>query len=202
MATTEARTQADEPLSPILLDAAAGRLPRWAAAGAPRREHIARVVALLDEWALRAGLDERERTRWRAAGWLHDALRDADPDELRAELPAEYRAVPGPLLHGPAVMERLRPHADTELCIAVGYHTIGHPGFGLLGQSLYLADFLEPGRGFLPGWRATLRARMPQEIGSVLQDVVAARIQHLLQERKPIRPETAAFWSALVAEAA
>jgi 2-amino-4-hydroxy-6-hydroxymethyldihydropteridine diphosphokinase len=166
--------------------------------GPERRAHIARVAALLGTWAAALGLDPAERDEWIAAGWLHDVLRDAPPESLRAEVPAELRDVPGPLLHGPAAAERLRGRASPRLLDAVRYHSIGHPSRDRLGRALYLADFLEPGRDFETEWRAWLTARMPGEMDVVLVEVVAARISHLVTSRKPIRPETAAFWSQIV----
>ncbi|MDP9349841.1 MAG: HD domain-containing protein [Gemmatimonadota bacterium] len=185
-------------LSETIRAAARGELPPWAVASPKRREHIARVAALMEEWAGAAGLPPEERDRWVAAAWLHDALRDADPEQLRAELPEELRDFPGPLLHGPAAAERLKGEADEELRNAVRYHTLGHPSLGRLGKALYLADFLEPGRDFEVEWRAALRARMPEALDEVAVEVVAARIRYLLEGRKPVRPETAAYWTALV----
>jgi HD superfamily phosphohydrolase YqeK len=182
----------------VVAAAARGVLPGWAAAGPERREHIARVAALMAEWADALALPPQERDRWLAAAWLHDALREADPDALRRELPAAYADCPAPLLHGPAVAERLKHVLPEEVADAIRYHTIGHPCLGRLGRALYLADFLEPGRDFLPDWRAGLRARMPHRLDEVLVEVLAARIEHLLEARKPIRPETAAFWSRTV----
>jgi 2-amino-4-hydroxy-6-hydroxymethyldihydropteridine diphosphokinase len=156
------------------------------------------VAALLGEWAAALELPESERRRWRAAGWLHDALRDGDVGSLRALVPPEFQDLPGPLLHGPAAAALLRGAgvADAELLDAVTYHTVGHPGLGRLGRALYLADFLEPGRTFDPGWAAALRARLPQAFDAVLLEVTAERLQHLLQVRRPLRPESIAFWHA------
>jgi len=86
---------------------------------------------------------------------------------------------------------------DQEVLDAVAYHTIGHPSLGRLGRAVYLADFLEPGRTFEPEWRASLRARMPDAFDDVLREVVAARIAHLLQTGRRVRPETVAFWNAI-----
>ena len=187
-----------EPLSPVVEAAARGELPEWAVASPARREHMARVAALLAEWAEELSLSPADRTRWAAVGWLHDALRDAPPDELRREVPDELRHLPGPALHGPAAAERLRDGADPALLQAIRYHTIGHPSLDRLGKALYLADFLEPGRDFEIEWRKSLRARMPAEMDEVLLEVLGARLQHLVEVRKTIRPETAAFWSANV----
>jgi HD superfamily phosphohydrolase YqeK len=185
-------------LGPIVEAAANGNLPAWAEVRNKRRAHIARVAELLDSWATAISLPKLERDRWVAAGWLHDALRDASPAVLRKEVPAELQTLPDPILHGPAVAERLASDADDELRQAIRYHTVGHPSFGRLGRALFLADFLEPGRDFEREWRESLARRVPDEMDEVLREVLAARISHLLEDRKPIRPETAAFWSSLV----
>ena len=147
-------------LSPVVLAAARGELPEWAVATPRRREHIARVAELLREWSAALGLSEAERIRWTAAGWLHDALRDASESLLRPIVGDAFADFPPPLLHGPAAAARLAGEADEAILTAVRYHTTGHPALDRMGRALYLADFLEPGRDFSVEWRASLRARM------------------------------------------
>ena len=185
-----------EELSPTIRAAAGGELPEWAVISPERRAHVCRVAELMETWALTRGRGEAER--WCAAAYLHDALRDADPDELRSLVPDAFRDLPAPLLHGPAAATLLADGGDEEIRIAIRYHTIGHPTLGELGRALYLADFLEPGRSFRTEWRAGLRERMPEQMGGVLVEVIAARMQHLLEQRQNIRPETVAFWNAAV----
>lgn len=186
-----------------VLAAARGQLPAWSCVSEARRAHIERVVALLDAWAVALNVDEHERMRWRAAGWLHDALRDADPAVLRDMVPAEARDLPGPLLHGPACAHRLEQAGveDASLIAAVAWHTVGHPSLDRAGHMLYLADFLEPGRHFETAWRARLRARMPAAAPDVIRDVAAARIRYLLDSRCTVRRETIEFWNGLVSNA-
>lgn len=183
-------------------NAAEGRLPDWAVATDERRAHMARVAELLGSWGESLGLDVEERTRWRAAGHLHDALRDADPEALRPRVPPDVRELPGPLLHGPAVAERLRVDGveDGELLRAVAFHTVGDSGFGRLGRALYAADFLEPGRPYCPDWREKLRGRMPDELDAVVSEILRSRIEHGLERGDPILPRTLAFWNRLVGE--
>lgn len=159
---------------------------------------MARVAALMEDWAHGLDLGEVEALRWAAAGWLHDALRDADPAELVHEVALEERDLPPQVLHGPAAAARLCGQIDPRLEMAIRYHTIGHPRLERLGRALYLADFLEPGRTFAPEWRADLRRRMPREMNAVLEEVIDARLRHLLAQHNPIRPETAAFWNATI----
>lgn len=185
-------------LTPVELEAARGNLPAWARATPERREHMGRVAALLEEWAYAIELDETEVLRWAAAGWLHDVLRDADPAELIPDVAHSERDLPWKVLHGPAAAARLRGLVHPSVEAAIHYHTMGHPTLDRLGRAVYLADFLEPGRRFADDWRAVLRRRWPSESDEVLAEVIAARIRNLLETRKPIRPETAAFWSTTV----
>ncbi len=181
-------------------NAAEGRLPEWAAAGPARRAHMERVSALLGSWAEQLGLDASERLRWRAVGFLHDALREADPVRLREEVPPALRTLPDAALHGPAAAERLREEGvrDEALLDAIAYHTIGHPSLDTLGRALYVADFLEPGRAILPEWRAALRRRMPSDLDEVTREVLGARIRHLVDRGVALHPATVAFWNAVL----
>lgn len=193
---------------PHPLVAAAGRaaeMPPWAACVPARRDHAARVAALLDAWAEDAGLPEAERLRWRAAGHLHDALKDAPEARLRA-LAAEATPgggdLPAPILHGPACAARLAEEGvgDRELLEAIAWHSTGHPDFGLLGRSLFLADFLEPGRTARPEWRASLRARALADPTGVLAEVLRWRIEHLLARRRPVALPSVELWNRVAVE--
>jgi HD superfamily phosphohydrolase YqeK len=192
------------PLHPLVLEAANGRLPDWAEAGPERRDHIARVAELLDAWAVQAGLPEEDRRRWRAAGYLHDALRDAAPESLRPLVSGDLAALPGSLLHGPAVAARLRREGveDEELLGALAFHTLGDPGLGPIGRALYAADFLEPGRTYPVEGRERLCARAATELDAVTREVARLRIAHLLRKGLPLHARTVAFWNALVEERA
>lgn len=188
-------------LHPLVSAAASGCFPEWAVVEPARREHMLRVATLMDAWAREMDIGDAERERWRAAAYLHDALRDAPPDSLRAALPGA-EGVPDALLHGPAAAERLREGGveDEELLAAVAYHTLGDLGFGVLGRALYAADFLEPGRTFLAERRAELRARAPKELDSVVREVAGERIRDQIGRGLPLHPRTVAFWNRLVKE--
>ena len=188
-------------MTSLISDAAQGHLPHWSQMKPSRREHVARVAALMRAWARALELPDAEVARWTAAGYLHDALRDADPDVLRPEVPPEFRALPGKLLHGPAVAERLDGQADDELRDAIRCHTLGCPRFGQLGRALYLADFLEPGRNFEPAWTESLRRRMPGDMDGVLREVVDARIAFVTSNGGTLHPETKAFHAQVQGEA-
>jgi 2-amino-4-hydroxy-6-hydroxymethyldihydropteridine diphosphokinase len=153
-------------------------------------------------WAEAKALSAREASRWRAAGLLHDALRDADPDTLRPRVAPSLRDMPARVLHGPAAAERLRVEGvrDGGFLRAVAYHSLGHPRLDELGMALYAADFLEPGRDLLNEWRGELRARMPGQDADVVREILAARIVHLVKSGGPVRRETVAFWNTLSGE--
>ena len=188
----------------LLNQAADGELPEWARAGEARRAHVARVSELMGQWADELGLGSHERGRWRAAGLLHDALRDADPELLRMVVPEDMADLPAKLLHGPAAAERLRRDGvDDDLFLrAIGYHTLGHPTFDRLGRALYLADYLEPGREDMPAGTDALRSRCPGEMDEVIRVVAARRIGRLLEGGKPLRQETVAFWNGVAGNGA
>jgi HD superfamily phosphohydrolase YqeK len=183
----------------LLEAAAAGTLPEWARVNNQRYAHAERVALLLGEWAAALELSPEERTRWKAAGYLHDALRDAPPAELRPLVPPAFAHLAGPALHGPAAATMLRQDGvdDESLLRAITCHTIGHPEFDELGRALYIADYIEPGRKYTPARLAEMRARMPRERAAVLLDVLNARMARQLSEGRPIRAETAAFWNVV-----
>jgi HD superfamily phosphohydrolase YqeK len=176
-----------------------GALPDWTACRPDRRAHAARVAQLMGEWASDLGLDEGERVRWKAAGHLHDALKDAPTGELRSLVGPGWADT---LLHGPACAERLREDGvrDEELLLAVACHSTGHPEFGALGEFLYLADYLEPGRSFLAAERAELRARLPAERREVLIAVMRERVAKLMSREIPLRLDSIRFWNRVTAQ--
>ncbi|HMA44512.1 MAG TPA: HD domain-containing protein [Gemmatimonadales bacterium] len=161
-------------------------LPAWAVVSAERRGHVERVAALLAEWATALTVPVVEAERWQRAAWLHDALRDA---------PAATE-----LDHGPLCADRLvrEGERDQGVLDAVRYHTLGYAGWDDVGRMLYLADYLEPGRRFDAAARAALRARMPAERDVVLREVTCRRIEWIVRSAWELKPETVAFWNALV----
>lgn len=187
-------------LHPVVVAAADGVLPDWAVAGEKRRAHMARVASLLETWCRELGVGRRSVIRWRAAGFLHDALRDAPPAELAPGLPEGIRALPETAYHGPAAAARLEAAGveDRELLDAIRWHTLGSTRFGELGKALVAADTLEPGRARRPAWRRELRGRVPEELDAVVTEIVASRIGYLLHARSPVHPRTLGFWNSLV----
>jgi HD superfamily phosphohydrolase YqeK len=173
-------------------------LPPWARIKEKRVRHVERVVALLDTWADAMRVGAREHARWRRAGWLHDAMKDAPRDVIRAL--AEPATGPPAVWHGPAAARQaqLAGERDVGVLDAVRYHTVGFAGWDAVGRMLYLADFLEPGRQHHSRLRAEQVARVPEDSDGVLREVARDRIVHGLEKGWPLLPETVAFWNALV----
>lgn len=173
-----------------------GQLPTWARVDDRRRGHVERVAGLMAKWASEQGRSPEDCVRWRAAGLLHDALKDVDSDDLRGWAELDW---PEPLLHGPAVAARLRSEGvrDEPLLRALAFHSVGHPSFDNLGKFLYLADYLDPGRQFRKEARDRLRDRLPVDGEAVLRDVAAMRLVHLIETRRPLLSESIDFWNHL-----
>jgi 2-amino-4-hydroxy-6-hydroxymethyldihydropteridine diphosphokinase len=172
-------------------------LPSWAQVTEKRRAHIARVTALLDQWADAFALPADERAAWHDVGILHDALRDASEDELRALTGDRER--PMHILHGPAVAERLSRDGErrTDVLEAIRWHTLGSANWGRTGKALYMADFLEPGRPFSRADRAFLAAHAMTDFDGVFRQVVRTRIEWTVREGKMLFPETADLWNSV-----
>ena len=158
-----------------------------------------RVAELMGAWAESRGEAPEDVRRWRAAGFLHDALRDEDHETLRRQVDERFAALPGKVLHGPAVAARLRDEGvtDAELLHAISYHTLGSAAFGHLGMALFAADFLEPGRRLIDGWRGKLRRRAGSDLENVVKEILAARIGYLVERGRPLRRETVEFWNRM-----
>ena len=174
-----------------------GELPAWAVCSEARRAHGIRVGDLLATWASRLDLPEEERVRWRAAGVLHDALKDASEAAL-VELAGD--GWPAPVIHAPACALRLEADGvdDGSLLDAIRYHPVGHPDLDDLGQYLILADYLEPGRDGRSGRRSKLRDRLPEGQRKVLTVVVRQRLEKLLGKKRPLLDCSVEFWNRLV----
>lgn len=187
------------PLHPMVKTAAMGRFPDWTTAKGSRLKHMSRVAGLLRRWAEMRGEPPEEVLRWTAAGYLHDVLRDEDPELLRERVPPSFRELPGQILHGPAAAERLREEGvqDEGLLNAITFHTLGSEAFEAVGMALYAADFLEPGRNFLNEWRDDLRERFPEDPGAVLREILKARLGDRIDQGRLLRWETVAFWNRM-----
>ena len=175
-------------------------LPAWAIMTPKRRAHVERVAALVDHWADAMDVPAQEQARWQRAVWLHDAIRDAGDEELRALVPDV--AGPVELLHGPAAANRALVAGETDRGVleAVRYHSVGHPDWDMVGKVLYCADFLEPGRSFDQEERAQLARRFPTAPEDVLAEVAIRRLGWLVRSQWSIPETTWRFWNSLAGQ--
>ncbi len=182
------------------MDAIAPELPGWAQAGENRRAHIARVTALLATWGREMSLSASEIKAWHDAGRWHDALRDAPESELRGMVKGTaFEDSPAGVLHGPAAALMLEREGEARpgVLMAVRWHTVGNVEWDRTGRALFMADFLEPGRGFMKTDRAFLASLLPRDFDGVFRQVVAMRLVWTLREGKPLFPESAALWNSV-----
>jgi len=174
-------------------------LPVWAKVSPARLQHIQRVAELVTQWSGRMGVPDSERNRWLRAVWLHDALRDAAPEELEIYAPSSFG--PAELRHGPASAARAKGEGETDRGVldAVRYHSVGLPEWDMVGRVLYCADFLEPGRSAPGKQRGALAERFPSDPQSVLYEVARERMQFLIHSGWSIPQPSVRFWNSLVA---
>lgn len=172
-------------------------LPSWAVVGEKRAAHIARVAALTQRWAALMQVAAAEAARWQRAAIFHDALRDAGPEVLARYIP--QGDWPLTLWHGPAAAVAAQQGGETDQGVldAVRYHSVGFSGWDDCGRIVFLADYLEPGRSYDRAHLDALAARVPRDLGGVVRDVLARRIEHLINTGKPVRPETMTLWNQL-----
>jgi 2-amino-4-hydroxy-6-hydroxymethyldihydropteridine diphosphokinase len=81
--------------------------------------------------------------------------------------------------------------------LSVRWHTVGNPDWDQTGRALFMADFLEPGRGFMQADRAFLASLLPSDFDGVFRQVVRMRLEWTLREGKPLFPESVALWNSV-----
>ena len=184
-------------LAELLPNVTPDGLPEWAQVHAPRRAHVQRVAALVETWAIAMRQETTERLRWVRAANLHDALREAPPEDLARWAEGRW-GIPG-LYHGPAAARVAADHGETDQGVldAVRFHSVGYAGWDDVGKMLYLADYLEPGRSVQRGRRAAWAARVPADPARVLTRIARRRLKWALNHGQPIVPEGAEFWNAV-----
>jgi HD superfamily phosphohydrolase YqeK len=173
-------------------------LPPWARVSEKRLGHIERVTGLLDEWARGLALPPDDAAAWHDAGRLHDALRDAPDEQLRA-LAGDPPGYTVEMLHGPAAAARLAADGESraELLDGIRFHTVGSRAWGRLGRALYMADYLDPGRKFSRADRAYLAAQVPHDFDDTFRQVVRVRLEWSLREGMRLFPEAVALWNSV-----
>lgn len=118
-----------------------------------RRDHIARVVRVMEDLSAAHGL---ARDDARLAGWGHDLARELSRPNLlvqahRWQVPVGPEEAAEPvLLHGPIAAQWLKAAGQGNVSVwdAISFHTTAAAGLDDLGQALFIADGVEPGRRY------------------------------------------------------
>ena len=117
-----------------------------------RLEHSLSTALICVELCSHFGIDE---AKGRIAGIAHDISREIPVnDMLISSLDDGYIISPEEklnpvLLHGRIGAWMLKQQfnlEDEDILQAIRWHTTGHPDMGKLGQVLFIADYIEPGR--------------------------------------------------------
>jgi len=168
-----------------------------------RARHCRRTAALASRLARRFGVDP---DRACLAGLAHDLARELPEAELLrlaaadgAPLRAWETARPV-LLHGRAAAVLLGAAWSAEVREAVADHVTGRPGMSALARLVYVADFLEPCRGFLrpAERRRVLRLPLSEQTARVAEKV----FEYLRREGLAIAPPALALYEELKGNAA
>jgi len=168
-----------------------------------RARHCRRTAALASRLARRFGVDPGQAY---LAGLAHDLARELSEAELLRLASADgaplrdWERQRPVLLHGRAAAVLLGAACSAEVREAVVDHVTGRPGMPALARVVYVADFLEPGRGFL---RTAERRRV---LGLALNEqtawVTERVFEYLRREGLAIAPPALALSEELKGHAA
>lgn len=157
-----------------------------------RRSHIERVVAVMEMLAQAHDLNIEDA---RLAGFGHDLAREMARPDLLSEartlgLSWGWQEEAEPLLlHGPVAAAWLQRcgRGNPSVWNAIRYHTTAAPGLDALGQALFVADGVEPGRQYAER-EALLRLAL-DDLGRGYRAVLQQTCAYL--ERRGLSPHTA-----------
>jgi predicted HD superfamily hydrolase involved in NAD metabolism len=166
-----------------------------------RMAHSRRTARLAARLCRRYGLDPEKGM---LAGLAHDMGREMAAGELRELALRDGRGLSlleeryPVLLHGRAAAVVLRERlgvADPEILEAVACHVTGRPGMSLLAKILFVADLLEPGRGFWDeGYRGAV---LKMDIDGMMVVTLEEIFKHLRSNHRPIAGQAVALYRDL-----
>jgi predicted HD superfamily hydrolase involved in NAD metabolism len=103
-----------------------------------------------------------------------------------------------PILHGPVAARITKKELlidDAEIIEAIECHSTGCAGMRQLAKIVFIADYIEFTRAF-PGAKE-LRSHGAVTLDELAAAILARKITHLLEERRPIDSRAFEFWNDL-----
>ncbi len=171
-----------------------------------RYAHCVRVARMAENLARIHDADSRKA---RLAGMLHDLARLYSEERLLRE--SERLGVPVSdferahpiVLHAPlsaALAQAEFAVNDPEVLSAIAKHTLAAGEMSALDCVVYLADGLEPGRGYPE--RAQLAALAERDLNAAMRATIGSSLRYLRSKELPLAPATAAAMKTFGVEAA
>ncbi|MCC6547965.1 bis(5'-nucleosyl)-tetraphosphatase (symmetrical) YqeK [Candidatus Sumerlaeota bacterium] len=162
--------------------------------------HVMGVEGLAVALACRHGLDAEGVL---TAALLHDYAK-AEPQERLRELmeqgtdykPTEEDLRHPAMWHGIAAAHVGRSEYgidDLRVLEAVAYHTTGNEGLGPIGLALYVADYLEPTRGFNGVEQARREILTLTDLRQAALEVARRKIDKIQRKNQPLHGRTLAM---------
>ncbi len=167
-----------------------------------RLEHVKGVVDFCMRLSKRYNLDPEKLT---IMALSHDLFRDLEPRRLKnmaigygIEITELLEKKPI-LLHGFIATEFLKRKYginDYDMLLGVGYHTSGHPDFGVYSKALALADSLELSRIYEKVNQ--LREIAFYDIDIAFIEVIRNKITYAVNKNLYLLPQTIETWNKIV----
>ncbi|MBN8191036.1 bis(5'-nucleosyl)-tetraphosphatase (symmetrical) YqeK [Bacillus sp. NTK074B] len=162
--------------------------------------HTCGVMETSIELAQRYGADEKKAE---TAAIFHDYAKFRDKEEMKAiieeeNLSGELLLYNSELWHAPVgalLVEREVGIEDLEILDAIRFHTSGKEGMTILDKVIYLADYIEPNRGF-PGVEE-VRELAKESLDAAIIKALQNTMTFLMKKNQAIYPDTFRFYNEL-----
>ncbi len=139
------------------------------------------------------------------AGLVHDIMKNTDEkaqlqilrdfgillDDVERVSPKLYHARTGAVF-----LEKVLGINDSEILLAVRYHTTARAGMGILEQILYLADFTSADRDYDDV--AIMRRLVDEDKDKALQYALSYTIRELVDARCAVHPDTLSAYNEII----
>ncbi len=138
------------------------------------------------------------------AGLLHDICKDINPKE-QLKLLEQFGIILGGIeknapklwhaIAGAAYLEHVLKLDDSEIILAVRYHTTARAGMTLLEKIIYLADYTSEDRDY-PGVEK-MRKAVEEGLSTALKEALFFTIEDLKEKGSPAHEDTVAAYREL-----